>query len=74
MECALLEGEQGSEMTQLQREKELLEQLKEKIPNREKKSHAEHSQVGKKTKKTTLSLIIGASEVVDGVGEALTVC
>lgn len=45
VECALLEGEQESEMAQLQREKELLEQLKEKIPNREKKSHTENSQV-----------------------------
>ncbi|XP_003971330.2 pleckstrin homology-like domain family B member 2 [Takifugu rubripes] len=44
VECALLEGEQESEMAQLQREKELLDRLKEKIPNREKKSHREKSQ------------------------------
>nr|XP_040036230.1 pleckstrin homology-like domain family B member 2 isoform X2 [Gasterosteus aculeatus aculeatus] len=31
VECALLEGEQESEMTQLQREKELLDQLNKKI-------------------------------------------
>lgn len=57
VECALLEGEQESEMAQLQREKELLDQLKEKIPNREKKSHAEKSQVDK----TTCSLITSAA-------------
>lgn len=57
VECALLEGEQESEMAQLQREKEHLDQLKGKIPNREKKSHTEKSQVDK----TTFSLIICAS-------------
>lgn len=57
VECALLEGEQESEMAQLQREKELLDQLKEKIPNREKKSHTEKSQVNK----TAFSLIICAA-------------
>lgn len=45
VECALLEGEQGSEMAQLQREKELLDQLKQKIHSSEKKSHTEKSQV-----------------------------
>lgn len=45
VECALLEGEQESEMAQLQRENELLDQLKEKIPGSEKKSHTEKSQV-----------------------------
>lgn len=45
VECALLEGEQESEMTQLQREKELLDQLKEKIHSIEKTSHTEKSQV-----------------------------
>ncbi|KAF7670283.1 hypothetical protein LDENG_00299780 [Lucifuga dentata] len=44
VECALLEGEQESEMTQLQREKELLDQLKEKIHSKEKKSLTEKSQ------------------------------
>lgn len=45
VECALLEGEQGSEVAQLQREKELLDQLKQKIHSSEKKSHTEKSQV-----------------------------
>lgn len=45
VECALLEGEQESEMAQLQREKELLNQLKEKNHSTEKKSHTEKSQV-----------------------------
>lgn len=45
VECALLEGEQESEMAQLQRENELLDQLKEKIPGSEKKSHTVKSQV-----------------------------
>lgn len=66
VECALLEGEQESEMAQLQREKELLDQLKEKIPNREKKSHTEKSQVNK----TTFSLIICAASVVSCVSYA----
>ena len=46
VECALLEGEQESEMAQLQREKELLDQLKEKMHSIEKASHAEKSLVG----------------------------
>lgn len=45
VECALLEGEHGSEMGQLQREKELLDQLKEKLHSTEKTSHTEKSQV-----------------------------
>lgn len=44
VECALLEGEQESEMTQLQREKELLDQLKEKIHSKEKMHLTEKSQ------------------------------
>ncbi|XP_053702977.1 pleckstrin homology-like domain family B member 2 [Synchiropus splendidus] len=44
VECALLEGEQESEMTQLQREKELLEQLNEKIQSSEKITLTEKSQ------------------------------
>ncbi|XP_051258282.1 pleckstrin homology-like domain family B member 2 isoform X2 [Dicentrarchus labrax] len=44
VECALLDGEQESEMAQLQRDKELLDQLKEKIHSSEKKSHTEKSQ------------------------------
>lgn len=47
VECALLEGEQESEVAHLQREKELLDQLKEKIHSSEKKSHTEKSQVKK---------------------------
>ncbi|XP_075958674.1 pleckstrin homology-like domain family B member 2 [Anarhichas minor] len=44
VECALLEGEQESEMTQLQREKELLDQLKKRIHSIERTSHTEKSQ------------------------------
>ncbi|XP_059208436.1 LOW QUALITY PROTEIN: pleckstrin homology-like domain family B member 2 [Centropristis striata] len=44
VECALLEGEQESEVAQLQREKELLDQLKEKLHGAEKTSHTEKSQ------------------------------
>lgn len=45
VECALLEGEHESEMGQLQREKELLDQLKDKLHSVEKTSHTEKSQV-----------------------------
>lgn len=45
VECALLEGEQESEMAHLQRDKELLEQLKEKLHGVEKTSRAERTQV-----------------------------
>lgn len=45
VECALLEGEQESEMAQLQRDKECLEELKGKIHNIEKTGHTEKSQV-----------------------------
>ncbi|KAM4620288.1 pleckstrin homology-like domain family B member 2 isoform 2-T2 [Polymixia lowei] len=38
VECALLEGEQDSEMAQLQREKEILDQLNEKLHSVEKTS------------------------------------
>uniref|UniRef100_A0A3Q3CCA2 Pleckstrin homology-like domain, family B, member 2a n=1 Tax=Haplochromis burtoni TaxID=8153 RepID=A0A3Q3CCA2_HAPBU len=48
VECALLEGEQESEMAQLQRDKELLEQLKGKIHNVEKMNHTEKSQISVK--------------------------
>ncbi|KAK9536675.1 hypothetical protein VZT92_006439 [Zoarces viviparus] len=44
VECALLEGEQESELTQLHREKELLDQLKKRIHSIEKTSHTEKSQ------------------------------
>ncbi|XP_047464044.1 pleckstrin homology-like domain family B member 2 isoform X2 [Mugil cephalus] len=44
VECALLEGEQESEMVQLQKEKELLDELKGKIHNIEKTSDADKSQ------------------------------
>ncbi|XP_024121704.1 pleckstrin homology-like domain family B member 2 isoform X2 [Oryzias melastigma] len=44
VECALLDGEQESEMAQLQREKELLEELKGKINNTDKKNDTETSQ------------------------------
>lgn len=45
VECALLEGEQESEMTQLQREKELLDKLKKNMHSIAKTSHTEKSQV-----------------------------
>ncbi|XP_029925648.1 pleckstrin homology-like domain family B member 2 isoform X2 [Myripristis murdjan] len=44
VECALLEGEQDSEMAQLQREKDMLEQLNEKIHSMEKTKLTEKSQ------------------------------
>ncbi|KAM3869463.1 pleckstrin homology-like domain family B member 2 [Diretmus argenteus] len=44
VECALLEGEQDSDMAQLQREKEVLDQLNDKIHGIEKKSLSEMSQ------------------------------
>lgn len=44
VECALLDGEQESEMAQLQREKELLDELKGKIHSIEKTSNTEKSQ------------------------------
>jgi len=45
MERALLEGEQDSEMAQLQQEKDALEQLKEKMSDIENKAQTEKSQV-----------------------------
>ncbi|XP_076025062.1 pleckstrin homology-like domain family B member 2 [Genypterus blacodes] len=44
VECALLEGERESEMSQLQKEKELLDQLKGKIHSTEKTNYTEKSQ------------------------------
>ncbi|XP_077402922.1 pleckstrin homology-like domain family B member 2 isoform X2 [Vanacampus margaritifer] len=44
VECALLEGEQESEMAQLQKEKDLLDHLKENIHSAEKISHTEKAQ------------------------------
>ncbi|KAL6098574.1 phldb2 [Pungitius sinensis] len=44
VECALLEGEQESEMTQLQREKELLDQLNKKIHSIQKTGPPEKTQ------------------------------
>ncbi|XP_074466175.1 pleckstrin homology-like domain family B member 2 isoform X2 [Sebastes fasciatus] len=52
VECALLEGEHESEMAQLQREKELLEQLKKKIHGIEKTSHTEKSQEAREQTKS----------------------
>lgn len=48
VECALLEGEQESEMAQLQKENDLLDQLKENIHTSEKISHTEKAQVLKR--------------------------
>ncbi len=45
VERALLEGEQDSEMAQLQQEKDALEQLKEKMADIENKAQMEKSQV-----------------------------
>ena len=46
VECALLEGEQESEMAQLQRDKEVLDTLlKKKISCTENTNHQEKSQV-----------------------------
>ena len=47
MECALLDGEQESEMAQLQREKELLDELKGKMHSIDKTTNTEKSQVKK---------------------------
>ncbi|KAG7485119.1 hypothetical protein JOB18_003370 [Solea senegalensis] len=52
VECALLEGEQESEISQLQREKQLLDQLKDKIHSIDKTSHAETSQEAKEQTKS----------------------
>ncbi|XP_038133203.1 pleckstrin homology-like domain family B member 2 isoform X2 [Cyprinodon tularosa] len=56
VECALLDGEQESEMAQLQREKEQLEELKAKIQSVEKKSHNEKSQESEEHTKTSEDL------------------
>lgn len=45
VECALLDGEQESEMAQLQKENEFLNQLKGRMPSSEKLSHLEKTQV-----------------------------
>lgn len=46
VECALLDGEQESEMAQLQKENEFLNQLKGRMASGEKKmSHPEKTQV-----------------------------
>lgn len=52
VECALLEGEQESEMAQLQREKELLDELKGKIHSIEKTSSTEKPQEAGEESKT----------------------
>lgn len=45
VERALLDGEQEAEVTQLQSDKEMLEQLNEKIGNMEKNSQRNQTQV-----------------------------
>lgn len=50
VECALLDGEQESEMAQLQKESECLNQLKGRMPSGEKMSHPEKSKVKKNIK------------------------
>lgn len=45
VECALLDGEQESEMAQLQKENEFLNQLKGRMPSSEKMSHPDKSKV-----------------------------
>ncbi|XP_041864956.1 pleckstrin homology-like domain family B member 2 isoform X2 [Melanotaenia boesemani] len=53
VECALLDGEQESEMAQLQKEKELLDELKGKMHRTEKTTNGEKSQ---ETEEQTKSL------------------
>lgn len=48
VECALLDGEQESEMAQLQKENEFLNQLKGRMASGETMSHPEKTQVKKK--------------------------
>lgn len=55
VERALLEGEHESEVAQLQREKELLDQLKEKIHSIEKAKATKKSEVKKKKKRQVSS-------------------
>ncbi|XP_077361062.1 pleckstrin homology-like domain family B member 2 isoform X4 [Festucalex cinctus] len=62
VECALLEGEQESEMAQLQKEKDLLDQLKENIHCAEKISHTEKAQERLATLKKQSSQITLQSE------------
>uniref|UniRef100_A0A8C6PYF2 Pleckstrin homology-like domain, family B, member 2a n=1 Tax=Nothobranchius furzeri TaxID=105023 RepID=A0A8C6PYF2_NOTFU len=50
VECALLDGEQESEVTQLQKENELLEELKGKMHNVEKTSHPESQETEEQSK------------------------
>lgn len=45
VECALLDGEQDSEMAQLQKENEFLNQLKGRMQSSEKMSRPDKSQV-----------------------------
>ncbi|XP_062289175.1 pleckstrin homology-like domain family B member 2 [Scomber scombrus] len=52
VECALLEGEQESEMSQLQREKGLLDQLKEKLHGNKTTNPTEKSQEAEQQKKS----------------------
>ncbi|XP_061607532.1 pleckstrin homology-like domain family B member 1 isoform X5 [Phyllopteryx taeniolatus] len=52
VECALLEGEQESEMAQLQKENDLLDQLKGNIHSTEKISHTEKAQEAEEQAKT----------------------
>ncbi|KAK5619946.1 hypothetical protein CRENBAI_004840 [Crenichthys baileyi] len=56
VECALLDGEQESEMAQLQREKELLEELKAKMQSFERTSNTEKSQESEEKTKTSEDL------------------
>ncbi|MEQ2231984.1 hypothetical protein ILYODFUR_006414 [Ilyodon furcidens] len=56
VECALLDGEQESEMAQLLREKELLEELKAKMQSFERTSNTEKSQESEEQAKTSEDL------------------
>ncbi|XP_047235682.1 pleckstrin homology-like domain family B member 2 isoform X1 [Girardinichthys multiradiatus] len=56
VECALLDGEQESEMAQLLREKELLEELKAKMQSFERTSNTEKSQEREEQAKTSEDL------------------
>ncbi|XP_035999055.1 pleckstrin homology-like domain family B member 2 isoform X2 [Fundulus heteroclitus] len=56
VECALLDGEQESEMAQLQREKEQLDELKAKMQSIERTSNTEKSQESEEQTKTSEDL------------------
>lgn len=58
VECALLDGEQDSEMTQLQKENEILNQLKGRMQSSEMMNHQEKPQVKKLQTFNLLQILI----------------